>query len=56
MSEQIKDIRVIEYIDAEDETKCQWRLQVDYGSGWVNTKVKSTRDWYIFNEMQQRIK
>lgn len=55
MNEQIKDIRVIEYIDTEDETKTKWRLQVDYGSGWGNVKLRSTTSRLIFNEMQQGI-
>ena len=48
MSSQIRNMRVIEYIDPEDETKCQWRLQINFGSGWKNIEVVSTENWDEF--------
>lgn len=55
MTEQIKDIRVIEYIDAEDENQSKWRLQVDHGHGWSNVQVRSTTSWLKFQELEQGI-
>lgn len=55
MTEQIKDIRVIEYIDTEDDTKSKWRLQIDNGYGWSNVKVRSTTSWLEFQELEKGI-
>lgn len=55
MTEQIKDIRVIEYIDDEDETKSKWRLQIDNGYGWSNIKVRSTSSLETFKELEKGI-
>jgi hypothetical protein len=50
VTKQIKDIRVIEHAN---EAKFQWRLQVDYGSGWVNVKVRSADSLEKFEELQK---
>lgn len=55
MTEQIKDIRVIERVDVEDETKSTWRLQIDYGDGWQTVKVRSTTSWLEFQELEKGI-
>lgn len=55
MTEQLKGIRVIEYIDFEDETKNKWRLQIDNGYGWSNVKVRSTTCLGTFKEMEKGI-
>jgi hypothetical protein len=55
MTEQIKDIRVIEYIDFEDDIKSMWRLQIDYGDGWQNVKVRSTTCFGTFKELEKGI-
>ena len=53
MTEQIKDIRVIERVDIEDKTKSTWRLQIDYGDGWQNVKVRITTNWLEFDKLYQ---